>query len=261
MLSDIQLLRRRPAEDPDSESGQAARPYLEATPRICIGCFADGGALVEGALPTGGEQGAGGQFSGSFKIIQPMVHDLVGGFDSPFGEGMLDEVEFIIGFYEAFFQHTEIPAGLTGLLDLQSEVFDVPFKREFPAGLARLGDLHDGVAEGECVADAEFGFQEAFRGEVLAEGAVGEAGDVQFSAPVGIVLEGIDIHGFVGAAVVHEVGLAVTSEIGAGEVDGAGDGFFKYARGPGFHPAGEVRAFQGLGRADLNGEKLFHNGT
>ncbi|MCD6052560.1 MAG: hypothetical protein K0Q55_3978 [Verrucomicrobia bacterium] len=73
------------------------------------------------------------------------------------------------------------------------------------------------------------------------------------------MLDGVGVHGFIRAAVVHKVGLAVTGEVGKAQGYGAGDPFFENAGGPGFHPAGEVRALQGLGRADLNGEELFHN--
>jgi hypothetical protein len=66
-----------------------------AVPCTCIGCFADSGALAEGALPTGGEQGAGGQFGGGEEIIWAMVHDLVGSLDGPLRAGAFDKLEFI----------------------------------------------------------------------------------------------------------------------------------------------------------------------
>ena len=69
-------------------------------------------------------------------------------------------------------------------------------------------------------------FQEAFGGEVFSEAAWRKIAAGEFLFPVGVVLDGIAVDGFVLAAVDGKVGLAVAVEIEFAECNGVFDGTF-----------------------------------
>ena len=128
---------------------------------------------------------------------------------------------------------------------------------EFPAGLAALADFEAGAADLPLVAEADLPFVRAFDAEVFAEAAGAEVGVAGKSGlPVFVVVLGVAMQGFVGAAVVARVAHAVAYQAGGGGFDGAGYGLFvdaaDLAAGKGF----------GLGNADLadGGDGAGHGG-
>src|SRR5690554_1746140 len=138
----------------------------------------------------------------------------------------------IPGLHLAGLHDAKVPATKAGFLDPEGEVFFAVESCEFPAGRAWLGDLYEGVADAEDVADADVFFHESTNAEVFAEGA-GAEGFAQAFEPVGEVRCRIDADGFFWASVVFEVGLAVADKVRPFKLHGRLHGLFGKAGAPG----------------------------
>ena len=69
----------------------------------------------------------------------------------------------------------EVPAGTSGLLDLQRERFDSPAAGQLPARLAGLRNLNRGLfTDLPDIANADIGLGQAFDREVLPESSIWE---------------------------------------------------------------------------------------
>jgi hypothetical protein len=83
------------------------------------------------------------------------------------------------------------------------------------------------------VAYADFVFEETFGREVFPEAAWREIAIGEFPFPVGVVLHGVAIHGFVFAAVDGQIGLAIAVQVEFAERYGAFHRLFEDAGGYG----------------------------
>jgi hypothetical protein len=86
-----------------------------------------------------------------------------------------------------------------------------------------LGDEYFRRADGELVAYADFVFEKAFGCEIFPEAARREIAIGEFPFPVGVVLDGVAVDGFVFAAVDGQIGLAVAVQVEFAERYGAFD--------------------------------------
>lgn len=144
----------------EPRSRGADRPGLRATP--------------EAGAPACGERGAGGKRGSGGPVLLALVHDRVGLGDGPLRMRALDQRKLRWGCDRAGLQNAEVPAGAARLLDAGGELLDAPAAGKLPAGLARLGDLHEEAAHAEDVSDADRGFERALGREIFPEGAEGK---------------------------------------------------------------------------------------
>ena len=184
--------------------------------------------------------------------------------DGPVGMRAVGQANGLAGLELAFAENAEIPTGATRLVDEGGEVFHLPAAGDLPAGLTGLRDLDDDVgADLEGVANADGGFVETGDSEVFSECAVWEL-EIEFGLPELVVGGTVGEGGFVGSAVCGGIALPVAFDVEAGEPDGSVDRFFDDGGGPGtgaeFGPA-FVGHFAGL--ADLYGEEggIAHGGN
>ena len=98
-----------------------------------------------------------------------------------------------------------------------------------------MGDRQGGGAarDGKGIADADGGLVDAGEGEVFPEGAGLEGVVWKPGAPVGVVVERVDVDRFVGAAVVFQIGRTVADGARRGQVYRAFHRRFDEGRAPG----------------------------
>ena len=172
--------------------------------------------------------------------------------DRYFGGVAVDDFDCVSGSELTFFDHRKVEAAGLAFDEALDHVVAIEADGDFVAGDAGLRDLHKSRANAEPVADVERVFEQAFGGQIFAERSPGEIRLRQLLAPVGVVLGGIAVDGFVGATVNGEVGLAISTEIELFEFDGAFDRAFK-------DTSGDLRSLpeDDAGTADVDGDK-FH---
>lgn len=171
-------------------------------------------AAHEGVAPTGREKRKCQRFFEQADILLFAVHQLVQAADGPGRCGSRDECDFIALSQCSRLDDAQIPARLAGLNDFAGKIGHFPAAAQLPAGLTRLRDLEPGCADGPEIADADFGFMKSFATdrEIFAKGTVREIISLQFGFPRGVMQGGIDAEGFVGAAMIDEIGLSIPFE-------------------------------------------------
>lgn len=141
-----------------------------------------------------------------------------------FGGIAMGDFDFVSGGELAFFDDGEVEAAGIAFNEALDHVVAVEADGDFVAGNTGLRDLYKRRADTELIADVEGIFEKALGGEVFSESSPGEVRVRELLAPIGVVLGGIGVDGFVGAAVDGEVGLTVSAEVKLLDIDCAFDG-------------------------------------
>jgi hypothetical protein len=161
-----------------------------------------------------------------------------------------EQLDFIAGANFAFARDCQVETGAGGGEKALDHLVGLKTDAQFVARQARLRGNHFGGAHDEAVAEMHGIFQQAIRGEVFPEDAKGKIAAGQFLLPVGIVLDGVAVDGFVFTAMNLEVGLTVTIQIQLAKSDAARDRLLEDAGGdPGVVPGDFA------GEADVDGDE------
>lgn len=147
-----------------------------------------------------------------------------------FGGIAMDDFDWVSGGELAFFDDGEIEAAGIAFDEALDHVVAIEADSDFIAGDARLCDHQKRGTDAQLVADVERIFEQAFGGEIFAEGSPSEIGLRELFAPIGVVLGGICVNGFVGTAVDGEIGLSVAAQVELFGLDGAFDGTLEDGR-------------------------------
>lgn len=171
-------------------------------------------AVHEGVAPTGREKRERQSFFKQADVLLFAVHQLVQAADGPGRCRSRDECDLIALRQGSRLDDAQVPARLAGLNDFAGKISHFPAAAQLPAGLTGLRDLKPGCADGPEIAHADFGFMKSFAtdSEVFAKGTVREIVSLQFGFPRGVMQGGIDAEGFVGAAMIDEIGLSIPFE-------------------------------------------------
>lgn len=171
-------------------------------------------AAHERVSPTGRKKRQRQSFFQQADILLFAVHQLVQTADGPGRCWSRDECDFITVSQSSRLNDAQIPARLARLNDSAGKIGHFPAAAQLPAGLARLRDLESGCANSPEIAHADFSFMKciATHSEVFAKGTVREVVSLQFGFPRGVMQGRINAEGFVGAAMIDEIGLAVPFE-------------------------------------------------
>src|SRR5262249_1481338 len=98
-------------------------------------------------------------------------------------------------------------------------------------------------------------------GEVLTEHAIGQVQVGIFRAPEGVVLDGVDVDGLVGATMHREVGLLVAVEVEVAQHDTAGDGLLEEGGRDNAAAGGKGARATDLNRDDAHAGIACRSGT
>ena len=186
------------------------------------------GALAEVASPAFGEgfeiDGAGEEImSVRGSVRRCAVVKMIDIGYRYFGGIAMGDFDRVSGGELAFFDDGEIEAAGIAFDEALDHVVAVEADSDFIAGDARLRDHQEGGTDAQLIANMEGVFEQAFGGEIFAEGSPGEIGLRELFAPIGVVLGGIGVDGFVDAAVYGEIGLLVTTQVELLDFDGTFD--------------------------------------
>ncbi len=94
------------------------------------------------------------QFGEGRRVRLPPPDQVIDASDGELGMGPLRQTVFVARLDVAGLKHAMIPAAPAALLDPRRQILDPDTARQFPAGLARLRNLHDGPADGVHIAQA-----------------------------------------------------------------------------------------------------------
>ena len=207
-------------------------------------------------MAPGGGEGFGGEGAAEewgVGVLMEVEADDVENFNFVFVA--VERDEYGDGGDLAFFEDAEIVAQAHGVEEALDHVIAAKFDAELVAGHARLDGEDFRGADLKTVADVDGVFGESRGGEIFAECAPGKIDFGEFGAPIGVVFAGVDVDGFIGAAVDGEIRLAVAIEIEGAEMDGPFDGRFEDA---GFDLL--AVPVDGLREADLEGKDFGGHG-
>src|SRR5678815_1763275 len=115
--------------------------------------------------------------------------------------------------YRAFLLDQEVETAAPACEEQLGHIVTPELHAQFVAGQARLRNLQNRGSYLQPVADKKRVLAESFDSQVFTEGAVRKFEFGMFGFPHRIVLDRIDIHSFVSAAVHAEISLAVAIKV------------------------------------------------
>src|SRR5665213_1740983 len=187
---------------------------------------------IKGVLPTPRKLRALGKLLCGRMVFEVFVHDRVTLSQIPLWTGALDQYAHATWLEPAMFEDPKIEAGEAGLFRLFLQIFHMPAARQFPAGLARLRNFHDGFVKFETIANAKLRFRGASQSDVFSKAAERDVCQPWLQAPIIVMRGGIGAQRLVGATVILPVRLFITLNTAIGEPDGTGGGFLENAAFP-----------------------------